>query len=120
MRQTCHMNHIESIYAAFSVPCATYSKQMRCVEQAITGISGATVSKLGLGSSKRNKMKTYLICKCLFKTPSPDTLSLHHAGDYHDSDSSVQLATVLHKSNDNLLVLITQSTSTTVNCPSRW
>lgn len=73
---------------------------MRCVEQTVAGVGGATAGEFGFGKAKCNKMKFCVMCECLIETGSGNTLGLNDTGNYHDANSGMKLANVLHKFNN--------------------
>ena len=73
---------------------------MRRIEQTVTCICVAAAGKLGVRKAKCNKMNLGVIGECLVETASGNALGLNDSGDYHDADSSMKLADVLHEFNN--------------------
>ena len=74
---------------------------MRRVEETVAGVGGATASKLGVRKAKYNKIKFCVKCKYLVESAAPgNTLCLNNTGNYHDVNSGIKLANVLHEFNN--------------------
>lgn len=75
---------------------------MSRVEQTISRVGGATAREFGFRKAKCDKVDICVRCERLLETALRNALGLNDTGDYHDANSGMELANVLHGFNDRL------------------